>query len=207
MPKVLFLSIFRTERPNTWVILSGTERPYTTEHNGPILLDVRGLISLRFQNRTSQYFGHSEWNTMSQYFFLSWVLFLSLTFGHITLKSVWSSLNLVWHMSCRTSIVPVNIHQFEPCCGTHSYISDRYMFSIWTYSISWLEILYILHVPLSFEWLAFKWNLIVLLADALAQQTSLTSIALLVHSILQIMFSHFIQIILKKRTLNFNISA
>ena len=107
MSKVLFLSIFRKERPNTWVSLSGTERPYTTEHNGPILFDVRGLISLRFQNRTSQYFGHSEWNTMSQYFFLSWVLFLSLTFGHITLRSVWSSLDLVWHMSCRKLIVPV----------------------------------------------------------------------------------------------------
>ena len=192
MSKVLFLSIFRTERPNTWVILSGTERPYTTEHNGPILLDVRGLISLRFQNRTSQYFGHSEWNTMSQYFFLSWVLFLSLTFGHITLKSVWSSLNLVWHMSCRTSIVPVNIHQFEPCRDIRSYISDVYMGSNWTYSISWWDInymyiLFILYVPLSFEWLAIKWNLIVLLADARAQQTGLTSIALLVYSILQTM--------------------
>ena len=138
---------------------------------------------------------HSEWNTMSQYFFLSWVLFLSLTFGHITLKSVWSSLNLVWHMSCRTSIVPVNIHQFEPCRDIRSYISDVYMGSNWTYSISWWDInymyiLFILYVPLSFEWLAIKWNLIVLLADARAQQTSLTSIALLVHSILQIMFSH-----------------
>ena len=39
---------------------------------------------------------------------------------------------------------------------------------------------------------------IVLLADALAQQTSLTSITLLVYSILQTMFSLFIQIMLKK---------
>ena len=135
---------------------------FRVEHSVPILLLAMGLMSL------------SDLCT------------------HITLKSVWSSLNLVWHMSCRTSIVPVNIHQFEPCRDIRSYISDVYMGSNWTYSISWWDInymyiLFILYVPLSFEWLAIKWNLIVLLADARAQQTGLTSIALLVYSILQTM--------------------
>ena len=50
---------------------------FRVEHSVPILLLAMGLISL------------------------------SDLWTHITLKSVWSSLNLVWHMSCRKSIVPV----------------------------------------------------------------------------------------------------
>ena len=160
-----------------------TERPNTTEHNVPIFLDVKGPISLHFQNRTSQYLSHSEWNRTSQCYWTqcpntSWcqgsyfspfselnvpifrsfwvehnvpilrlvmgLIYLSDLWTHINLKSVWSSLNLVWHMSCHISIVPVNIHQFEPCRDIRSYISDVYnMGSNWTYSISWWDINYI----------------------------------------------------------------
>ena len=49
------------------LIVSGTERPNTNEHNVPIILDVKGPISLHFQNRTSQYLSHSEWNRTSLY--------------------------------------------------------------------------------------------------------------------------------------------
>ena len=123
-----------------------TERPNTTEHNVPIFLDVKGPFSLHFQNRTSQYLSHSEWNRTSQCYWTqcpntSWcqgsyfspfselyvpifrsfwvehnvpilrlvmgLIYLSDLWTHINLKSVWSSLNLVWHMSCRKLIVPV----------------------------------------------------------------------------------------------------
>ena len=70
---------------------------FRVEHSVPILLLALGLISL------------------------------SDLWAQITLKSVWSSLNLVWHMACHKSIVPVNIHQFEPCRDIHLYIADVYM--------------------------------------------------------------------------------
>ena len=54
------------------LIVSGTERPNTTEHNVPIILDVKGPISLHFQNRTSQYLSHSEWNRTSLYHWTQW---------------------------------------------------------------------------------------------------------------------------------------